>query len=115
MLYSLNNQLEPGKHAKRLSLTNPNVILICRYSTAAAGARIIETGDEVGADFYNFLKSFLSVFEDLRDAEVYITGESYAGFYIPWIANHIVRHQLKMSPSDPGYINIQGKLTSEAL
>ena len=27
-------------------------------------------------------------------AELYISGESYAGFYIPWIASHIVRSQL---------------------
>lgn len=30
----------------------------------------------------------------LPGAELFIAGESYAGFYIPWIAEHIVRSQL---------------------
>lgn len=30
----------------------------------------------------------------ILDAELFISGESYAGFYIPWIAEHIVRSQL---------------------
>lgn len=27
-------------------------------------------------------------------AELFLSGESYAGFYIPWIAEHIVSKQL---------------------
>jgi carboxypeptidase C (cathepsin A) len=26
--------------------------------------------------------------------EIFIAGESYAGFYVPWIAEHIVQMQL---------------------
>ena len=33
-------------------------------------------------------------FYSIPGAELFISGESYAGFYIPWIAEHIVRSQL---------------------
>ena len=34
------------------------------------------------------------LFCSIPGAELFISGESYAGFYIPWIAEHIVRSQL---------------------
>jgi carboxypeptidase D len=74
---------------------------------------LIRTGEEVAADFHSFLISFLSVFTDLADAHIYITGESYAGFYIPWIAHHIVHGQLDMDKSSPYYIDIQGNRLSD--
>ncbi len=33
-------------------------------------------------------------FYSIEDAEIFLSGESYAGFYIPWIAEHIVSKQL---------------------
>jgi carboxypeptidase D len=38
------------------------------------------------------MTQFLDVFEELKGAEFYITGESYAGFYVPYIANWIYEH-----------------------
>jgi hypothetical protein len=31
--------------------------------------------------------------------ELFIAGESYAGFYIPWMAEHIVKEQLMTDPA----------------
>jgi carboxypeptidase C (cathepsin A) len=33
-------------------------------------------------------------------AELFLSGESYAGFYIPWIAEHIVSKQLVQRHDD---------------
>ena len=39
--------------------------------------------------------NFLEVFPELATAKVFITGESYAGSYIPSMAEYIVRKQLR--------------------
>ncbi len=49
------------------------------------------TGENVIAeDFFQFLQSFYEVFEELKVKELRLTGESYAGFYIPYIATRIL-------------------------
>ena len=48
------------------------------------------TEDDVADAFYNFLQNLLTVFgEDIRQKKLYISGESYAGMYIPSIARGI--------------------------
>ncbi|KAG7439777.1 alpha/beta-hydrolase [Guyanagaster necrorhizus] len=41
--------------------------------------------DQVGEDFMGFLENFVKVFPSLATRPLYITGESYAGVYIPYI------------------------------
>lgn len=48
-----------------------------------------ETG--VAADFAVFLKGFLDIFPEFKGREIFITGESYAGHYIPAIGAELVR------------------------
>lgn len=48
------------------------------------------TEDDVAQAFYDFLQNLYDVFgEDLRKKKLYISGESYAGFYIPSVARGI--------------------------
>ena len=62
------------------------------------------------------MQSFLTVFPEYQGLPVYITGESYGGMYIPWIAQHIVKTQTnnewekKFYPGAPDLIaiNLQG-------
>ena len=63
------------------------------FSLAAAGARTIRNEAQVAQDFAAFLQSFLAVFVELQGTEIYLTGESYAGMYIPNIAKTILKQQ----------------------
>eukprot|EP01038_Epipyxis_sp_PR26KG_P004454 gene4454-6299_t len=69
------------------------------FSIATSDAPIIRSEAQIAQDFHNFLLSFFKIFPELATAEVSITGESYAGFYVPWIAEHIVRTQSKAETS----------------
>jgi carboxypeptidase D len=39
-----------------------------------------------------FMQQFLSVFSELKGKKLYLTGESYAGMYVPYIADYIYSH-----------------------
>jgi len=49
-----------------------------------------EYDDEITAeDNYETIKSFFAKFSDLKDNDFYISGESYAGIYVPFLAHKI--------------------------
>lgn len=41
--------------------------------------RLVRNNEEIGADLMNFLKSFLSSFDEFQKVPLYIFGESYGG------------------------------------
>ncbi|KAF8264855.1 alpha/beta-hydrolase [Lactarius quietus] len=45
--------------------------------------------DDVAAQLVGFLQQFLEVFSELKGKKFYLSGESYAGAYVPYIANFI--------------------------
>lgn len=45
--------------------------------------------DDVAAQLVGFMQQFLEVFSELKGKQLYLTGESYAGTYVPYIANYI--------------------------
>ena len=45
--------------------------------------------DRIADDFYMFLHNFMQQNPEFKGREVYITGESYAGHYIPNIARRL--------------------------
>lgn len=52
------------------------------------------TSEEViASDFYTFLKGFLEKFPEYHSRPMFITGESYAGHYIPAIASYIYQQK----------------------
>jgi len=50
---------------------------------------------------------FFEGFPELREKEIYLTGESYAGVYIPYLAKEIVEQNEK---GDHEHINLKGTL-----
>ena len=56
---------------------------------------------ELGLEFIGFYKSFVDAFQ-VHGNPVYVTGESYAGYYVPYIADAFI------NADDTDYYNIQG-------
>ena len=49
--------------------------------------------DQIAEQFGVFLKGFYEKYQEYKDRPFYITGESYAGHYIPFIGNYILTHK----------------------
>ncbi|KAI9713264.1 MAG: hypothetical protein M1820_001251 [Bogoriella megaspora] len=58
---------------------------------------------DVGIQFLPFWKNFIDTF-DLQNRKVYVTGESYAGQYVPYIADAM------LSQNDTTYFDVNGIL-----
>ncbi|KAF8638469.1 hypothetical protein AX17_002180 [Amanita inopinata Kibby_2008] len=58
----------------------------------------IRNEDDLAAQLVGFLEQFLNIFSELKGKNFYLTGESYAGTYIPYIANYIY--------SNPGMLDL---------
>lgn len=56
---------------------------------------------DVGNQFAGFWKNFINTFS-LQGYKIYITGESYAGQYIPYIASNF------LDRNDTTYYNLKG-------
>lgn len=67
----------------------------------------ISNEKELGAEFYGFLVQFFNTFPELKNKRLWLTGESYAGKYIPYIANEILSHHSSRENKKNG-INYQG-------
>lgn len=57
---------------------------------------------QVADDVYHFLQGFLTQYPQYRDLPFFITGESYAGHYIPSVATRILEGN-----NDPSYETIE--------
>ncbi|KAL9060436.1 MAG: hypothetical protein Q9162_000609 [Coniocarpon cinnabarinum] len=56
---------------------------------------------ELGEQFKGFWRNFVDTFQ-LQDRDVYITGESYGGFYVPYIGNSFLEE------NNTQYYNLKG-------
>jgi len=64
--------------------------------TGFSTTKVLEkTEEEIAADFYIFFTEFLAAYPSLKGRPFYITGESYAGHYIPAISAYIVKQNNK--------------------
>jgi vitellogenic carboxypeptidase-like protein len=68
---------------------------------------------EVGENLYRCLVQFLTVFSELKDVDFYITGESYAGKYIPALGYTI--HMANSDPKKNFTVNFKGLLLGDGL
>lgn len=60
--------------------------------------------EDIAADFVGFFKNFEEIF-GIKNFKIYVTGESYAGRYVPYIANAM------LDQNDTEYFNVSGALT----
>ncbi|EIW57736.1 alpha/beta-hydrolase [Trametes versicolor FP-101664 SS1] len=58
------------------------------FSTADSTGYVPDE-DQTGEDFVGFLSNLVKVFPSLATRPLFLTGESYAGTYIPYITKHI--------------------------
>lgn len=56
----------------------------------STGDKVDTSEEEIAADFFTFLQEFLTEFPQFKGRDFYITGESYAGHYIPAISANIL-------------------------
>lgn len=70
-------------------------------STAPGASFAVKDEHDVAAQFAGFWKNFIDTF-DMHGYDVYLTGESYAGMFVPYIANHFLEQ------ADEEYYNVKG-------
>lgn len=69
----------------------------------STGTPFATNEDDISADFVEFFKRFEDLF-GIQNYEIYVTGESYAGRYVPYIANAMLDQE------DECYFNVSGIL-----
>lgn len=66
----------------------------------------VKNEKEVGENLYEVLRQFFTLFSELQSHEFYITGESYAGKYVPALGHTIFRKS--QIPTELPKINLVG-------
>ncbi|KAK8561445.1 hypothetical protein V6N13_149374 [Hibiscus sabdariffa] len=84
------------------------------FSYTNTSSDIKQLGDKITAeDSYIFLVNWFKRFPQLKSHDFYIAGESYAGHYVPQLAELIFDNNKHASKSD--YINFKGFMIGNAL
>jgi len=80
------------------------------FSYCSAGSSC--TGEDFGNDAYHFFLNFFAAYPELAKNDFHISGESYAGVYVPYVADAIVTGNAgKQNP----LINLKGLLIGNGL
>lgn len=73
----------------------------------STGSQADLTGEvPLADDFYKFLVSFFEVFSELKSKDFFVTGESYDGYYSPYIVERILHASADEKSITP--INLKG-------
>ncbi|ERN02482.1 hypothetical protein AMTR_s02764p00004440, partial [Amborella trichopoda] len=76
------------------------------FSYSNATSENSESGDEKTAfDAYTFMLNWFERFSEYKNRDFYISGESYAGHYVPQLAYQVVRHNQMAAKT---IINLKG-------
>jgi cathepsin A (carboxypeptidase C) len=93
--YSVNADMTLNKNEYSWN-NNANMVFVDQpvgtgFSHVADDKSYGEFEPELASDFYEFFVGFLDRFPEFKGRDLYITGESYAGHYIPAIASNFVK------------------------
>lgn len=77
------------------------------YATTKQG--YVHNDTSTAIDNYYALLNFFQEFTEFQDNDFYITGESYAGIYIPTLANQIHKHNNQLSSTSSASIQVNLK------
>ncbi|XP_057850536.2 serine carboxypeptidase II-3-like [Cryptomeria japonica] len=106
-LYS--NPYAWNKVANTLFLESPAGV---GFSYSNTSSDYDNSNDDITArDSYTFLLNWFERFPQYKNREFYIAGESYAGFYVPELADTI----LKNNNSRTSFINLKGVMVGNGL
>lgn len=73
---------------------------------------------EASLQFYKFFQKFLTLHDDLSHKPVFLTGENYAGKYIPEITERIIEENIKIEKNESSFthkINLKKILIGNGL
>jgi len=94
--YLINDDLSlrknPNSWNKRANIVYLDQPVGTGYSKCSNPTHYALNEQMVSENFYKFLLKFLTKFPEYNNRPLYITGESYAGHYIPAISDWIVSH-----------------------
>jgi carboxypeptidase C (cathepsin A) len=77
------------QHATMLYLESPKGVGFSYCEGVASSAGCVNTDESAAQDAYEFLVNFFNSFPEYKKNKFYITGESYAGIYIPMLIDQI--------------------------
>eukprot|EP01135_Chromosphaera_perkinsii_P007456 Nk52_evm8s859 gene=Nk52_evmTU8s859 len=96
------NEYGWAKEANMLYLEGPASV---GYAYSKEEKDYVTNDTRTAADNYRALQEFFEIFPELRQKEFFITGESYAGVYVPTLADEIHRSNLL---GEEAHINLKG-------
>lgn len=79
------------------------------------GNVIINNEVDVARALFGFMQNFLEIFPELKNANLWVTGESYAGYYVTYFADYIQRHSSELALFLQGTLLIDPVLGEEIL
>ncbi|XP_047950431.1 serine carboxypeptidase II-2-like isoform X2 [Salvia hispanica] len=83
------------------------------FSYSNTSSDLLSNGDKrTAADNLKFIEKWLERFPQYKGRDLYLTGESYAGHYVPQLAHAIVKHNEKNGEET---INLKGFMVGNAL
>mmetsp|Transcript_6539 Transcript_6539/g.15120 ORF Transcript_6539/g.15120 Transcript_6539/m.15120 type:complete len:438 (+) Transcript_6539:19-1332(+) len=116
----VDNPFSWNRHAHMLYIDQP---VGTGFSFVGSDDEYATTEDEVAVGFYSGLQGFYAKHPEYRNATLFLTGESYAGKYLPAIAEYIVEQNSQSSEPVPleavaignGLVNPPDQFSSMAL
>ncbi|KAI8342826.1 Alpha/Beta hydrolase protein [Chlamydoabsidia padenii] len=70
----------------------------------ANGDSLMHNMTQIAQEFTTFMDKFMDVFPHLKEQDLYLAGESFAGTYIPYFANRM----LALNQEEPNKYNLKG-------